>query len=454
MSSYDVVVIGAGMAGLAVARRLREVGLDVRVLEARDRVGGRVLNDQIFTGESIEVGGQWLGPTQARALSLAAELGLTLYPTYDAGTRIAEFGGRRLLYKGRVPRLSPLSLIDIVRAQRRVDSVAKQVSVAGRPWAHHGSERLDAMTFATWIQRNVSTREGRDFLRLSTQAVFSAEPEDMSALWALFYIGAAGGLAALIDTEGGAQQDRIVGGSGRMAECLKAKLGDDIQMNARVDLIEWSDTSARAVLGDGSTIDGRRMVVTVPPFAVKRLRFDPAIPGDRHQLFERFVMGRVIKVNVAYDSPFWRYAGHSGQVTSASRAFGVVFDNTPHDSASGVLVGFLEGRHADEAARLDPAERRQLVLDDLASYFGPAALSPRSYIEKDWAAEEFSGGGYSAYTTPGALSRFGHSLRAPMGAVHWAGTETATIWPGYIEGAIESGERAAAEILADSGMHR
>jgi monoamine oxidase len=281
-------------------------------------------------------------------------------------------------------------------------------------------------------------------MRLIRQAVFSAEAGDMSALWVGFYLASAGGLDPLIDTTGGAQQDRVSGGSQRIALALAAELGDRVVLNSPVTGIDWTDDSVR-VSTAGREVRARRAIIAVPPPLAARIRFSPGLPGDRDQLVQRMPMGRVIKVNVAYDEPFWRADGFSGQVTSDRRPFGITFDNTPEDGGPGVLVGFLEGRHADIAARLAPEERRAQVLADLAAYFGPRARNPVAYIERDWAEEEYSRGCYGAFATPGTLTRYGPSLRRPVGPLHWAGTETATRWAGYMDGAVESGHRAARE---------
>jgi monoamine oxidase len=280
-----------------------------------------------------------------------------------------------------------------------------------------------------------------------TEAVFAAEPEDVCALWSAFYVGAAGGLDSLIRTSGGAQQDR--GGTQRIALALAGELGDRVVLGAPVTGIEWDAAGVR-VVADGTTVRARRAMVAVPPPLAARIRFTPGLPGDRDQLVQRMPMGRVIKINVVYDEPFWRRAGLSGQANSDRRPLGTVFDNTPLDGSPGVLVGFLEGRHAGIGARLDPADRRAQVIDDLTGYFGPQAMNPIAYIERDWTDEEFSRGCYGAFATPGTLTQFGPALRTPVGPLHWAGTETATRWAGYIDGAAESGHRAAREIAASS----
>ncbi len=447
----DVVVVGAGVAGLTAARTLTAAGQDVVVLEARDRVGGRVCSvDVPATGAVVEVGGQWVGPGQDRVLGLLRELGIGTYPTHDAGTHVAELGGRLVRYDGRVPRLNPAVLADIGQAQVRLDRAARRVPLDA-PWHAARAGELDGETFGTWLRRHVYTETGRAYYRLVTEALWCADPEDMSALWALFYIHSGGGVDSLINTTGGAQQDRVVGGTQGVAVAMARELGDRVVLSAPVTRIRWTGADVRVRAGRRE-LRARRAIVAVPPAPAACIRFEPGLPGERDQLLARMPMGWTIKVNVVYDEPFWRTDGLSGQANSDRRALGTVFDGGPPDGAPAVLVGFLEATHAQVAARLDPAERRDAVLADLAAYFGPRARDPIGYVERDWVAEEYTRGCYGAFATPRALTRFGHALRRPVGPLHWAGTETATRWAGYIDGAVESGRRAAGEVLSRSGQ--
>lgn len=440
----DVAIVGAGVAGLVAAREILRRGHAVVVLEARNRVGGRLLTEELCDGVPIEMGGQWVGPGQHRALALIDELGLSTFPTHTSGRHILELGNSRIRYTGRIPLFNPLAMADVGRAQWALRRAARRIPL-GEPWTASDADRLDGQTFATWLDRRLHTDGGHAIMRMATEAVFAAGPEDISALWALFYIHAAGGLDALINVAGGAQQDRIVGGSQRIALTMAEELADRVMLETPITAIDWASDGVALHTAAGTTYHARRAIVAVPPPLAARIRFNPALPTDRDQLVQRMPMGRVIKINVGYPEPFWRTDGLSGQANSGSRALGTVFDNTSPTGSPGVLVGFLEGRHADFASRLSPEERRRKVLADLVGYFGESATSPIAYLERDWAAEEYTRGCYGAFAGPMALTRFGPALRTPIGPLHWAGTETATAWAGYIDGAIQSGLRSADE---------
>jgi monoamine oxidase len=442
----DVLVVGAGLAGLVAARDLTAAGRSVLVLEARDRVGGRVVSQDIGDGNIVEMGGQWAGPTQDRLYALAAELGVATFPTYDTGRKVLHFNGKRGTYTGAIPRINPLVLADVGRAQARLEALARKVP-ADAPWTAARAEQLDGQTFQSWVRRNIVSKSARMLMALAVEAVFAAEPGDLSLLHVLFYAHSGGSFQRLIDTTGGAQQDRFIGGSALLAERLAARLGDVVRLEAPAGRIE--------VRGDAVTVrtpagefESRRVIVTVPPLLAGRIDYSPALPYRREQLTQRVPMGSVIKCQVIYAEPFWRQEGLSGQATGDGAGARVVFDNSPPDGSPGILLAFLEGDEARRLGREPASVRRQAVVDSLVRYFGPLAAKPEGYLERDWQQEKWSGGCYGTLFGPNVWTRYGPALREPVDLIHWAGTETSSVWTGYMDGAIRSGERAAAEVLA------
>lgn len=442
----DLVVIGAGLAGLAAARAAAAAGASVVVVEARDRVGGRLLNEEIGGGNVVEVGGQWIGPTQDRLAALAAELGVATFPTYGEGENVIEYGGRVRRYSGTIPRINPLVLIDVERAQRRLNRMARKVPLDA-PWEAPNAAVLDSQTAATWMRRNLATKPGRMLLELGIEAVWAAQPEDMSLLHVLFYIHSAGSLQMLFDTEGGAQQDRFVGGSQRIAILMAQHLGrENLILEAPVRMIRRGEHGV-TVEADAATVNARRAIVAVAPTLAGRIAYDPPLPGFRDQLTQRMPLGTVAKCMTIYAEPFWRADGLTGQGTSDIGPVRLMFDNSPPDGSPGVLLGFLEGRHARELGRLAPEQRRAAVVDCFARLFGPRATRPDAYVERLWAEEEWSRGCYGCHMPTGAWTNYGPALREPIGPLHWAGAEYATVWNGYMDGAVRSGEAAASAVL-------
>ncbi len=442
---HDVAIIGAGFSGLAAARSLAGNGRDVVVLEARDRVGGRVLNQDIGGGQVVEIGGQWAGPGQTRLYELAAELGVATFATHDRGAHLFERDGRVRRYRGWIPRASPLALAVVGPALARLELMARRID-AEAPWLSPRARRLDEQTFATWLRRNVPNAEARGILQMAVEAVWAADPADLSLLHVLFYIRSAGSFVRLTDTAGGAQQDRFEGGSARIAALMADTLGARVRLSFPVRRVA-QDAAGVLVEGEAGSVRAREVIVAIAPALAGRIAYAPALPGDRDGLSQRLAQGSVIKCLAVYDEPFWRADGLSGQATSLEGPVKVTFDNSPPGGRPGVLLGFLEGRQARHWARRPPAERRAAVTGVLARLFGPRAARPEAYFDKVWADEEYTRGCYGGYLPPGGWTDYGPALRRREGRIHWAGTETSAVWNGYIEGAIRAGERAAAECL-------
>ena len=455
----DVAVVGAGLAGLTAARDLVAAGTTVVVLEARDRVGGRMLNTPIDGGNVVESGGEFIGPTQDRIAALAKEMGVDTYPTYNDGDSLYYRRGLRLPYStlgplGAVPP-DPDGAAEAGAAIQLINAMAAEVPVDA-PWKAPNATEWDGKTWETWKQENLHTEGGRFLIDVATTAIFSFEPRDLSMLFVLFYIAAAGNesnpgdLNRLVNTAGGAQELRFGGGSQLIPIELARRLGKRVRLRTPVRRIVQRKGSVE-VQADGLTATAQRVVVAIPPNLAGRIDYSPKLPSQREQLTQRLPMGSVIKVQAVYPKPFWREAGLNGQVVSDAGPVQVTFDNSPPDGSRGVVMGFIE---ASTARRLDATsaeERRRLVLDNYAVYFGDQARNPIQYIEARWDEEIWTRGCPVCAAPPGVLLDYGEAIRAPVGRVHWAGTETSTYWNGYMDGAVRSGERVAKEVAGKLG---
>jgi monoamine oxidase len=445
----DVVVVGAGLAGLSAARELVAARRNVLVIEARDRVGGRTVNASIGAGRVVEMGGQWVGPTQDRLLALAGELGIETFPTYHEGRNLLELRGKLRRYRGTIPRLAPHVLLDIDRARRRLRRAARRVP-ADAPWTAPKAGELDSQTLASWLRKAARTKKARSLLEIATGTVMGTGTAELSALWMLSYVSSAGGFDALLDVEGGAQQDRFVGGSQLISQRLAAELGDDVVLRAPVRRIA-QDGGGVGVEADGVRSRAQRVIVAVPPPLAVRISFAPSLGGRRDQLTQRMAHGALTKCAAVYPEPFWREGGLTGQAVSDRGPVTATFDNSPPEGAPGVLLGFIAGAEAIRHARRSETDRRRAVLECFERLFGSEAAQPGIYLETAWAEEEWSRGGPVCSFSPGALANYGEALRRPAGRIHWAGAETATVWCGYMEGAVRSGARAAEEVLDAEG---
>jgi monoamine oxidase len=436
----DVIVVGAGFAGLTAARELTRLGHEVLVLEGRDRVGGRSHTGQVG-GIPVDLGGTFVGPTQDAVLALADELGIQTVPTYCDGANLIRWRGAVRSYHGTIPRLSLGGLLDIGRVRWQFERIARAVPLT-EPWTARRADRLDGQSLGDWLRSVHASATARDLLAIMARVTWGCEPDDVSMLHAARYVRAAGGLDRLLDVENGAQQDRFVAGTQQIADKAAADLGDRVVLGAPVRRIDQHDDGVSVSCEKGRA-DGRFVIVAIPPAHRRALEFTPPLPVEYDQLAERWPQGRLSKAYAVYATPFWRGHGASGEALSDEGPVFITFDVSPRPEGPGILLGFVDARTFDE---LPTDQRRQRALECFASLFGEEALNPLDYVDHRWGAEEFAPGGPTAAVPPGSWTRYGPWLRRPIGSIHWAGTETADEWTGFLDGAVRSGQRAAAEV--------
>jgi monoamine oxidase len=448
----DVAIVGGGFAGLSAARSLARAGKEVCVLEARDRVGGRTFNHRVQKGVIAELGGEYVGPTQDRILALAKAVGVDTFKTYNEGSNVLYLGGKRSLY----PAATGLSddpdfQQAFITAVTQLDPMAATVPV-NAPWKAPRAREWDAMTAADWAQANLTSANARKIFAVAWEALFGAEPRETSLLYALAYIATAGNektpgsVARLLTTGGGAQDSRFVGGSQRVAIEVAKRLGSQVVLGSPVSEIEQHHgrvivTSKRFV------VEAEHVIVAVPPVLAARIDYSPKLPRGHRQLLRKIVPGHLIKWEAVYETPFWRGQGLSGQAVSDVGPANTTFDNSPPSGGPGIVFGFVGGDEARRFAKLSKAGRRDAVLGNFVTFFGDESRSPRDSFEMDWTQEAWTRGCPVGHTGKGVLRKYGPLLRKPVGRIHWAGTERATYWNGYMDGAVRSGEAAAKQVL-------
>ena len=445
----DVCIVGAGYSGLTAAWRCQQAGRSVVVLEARDRIGGRVWTETRADGSWIDRGAGWLGPGQDRIYALAQEMGVETYPQYVQGDNVFELHGVTHRYHGLTPKgLGLFALLSFGVAFARLDRLSRRIPIDA-PWDARDARRLDALSFETWVARwwNVPSRTARELLRTTIEGLFACSTAEVSLLHVLFHVHAAGGLTFQTSVEGGAENDRIRGGMQAVLDAIAARLAGAVRLSAPVRAIV-QDAAGVTVTADGASVHAKRVIVAVPPWLSGVIAYTPKLPTDRALLVQRAPAGYAVKVALVYDDAFWRAGGLSGESIAVGSPVTLTIDACGPTPPPGILHAFLAGPDAQRWARLDPAARRAVVIDALTRRFGPTAATPREYAEHCWADEEWTRGCYMAHYPPGVLTNFGPALRAPVGRIHWAGTETATRSNGFVDGAIRAGERAAEEVLS------
>ena len=455
----DVVIVGAGAAGLTAANELKKAGLSVAVLEARDRVGGRLWTD-VIDGAMLEIGGQWISPDQTALIETVDELGLDTFSRYREGDSVyVGPDGVAHRFTGEMFPVAPETEEAIARVTEMLDAMVAEID-PDRPWAHPKAAEWDAVSWDAWLRQQTDDDEAVRNLAFATGSAMLTKPTHaISLLESLLMAASAGSYSHLVDADF-ILDKRVVGGLQQVPILLAERLGDDVFLSQAVRTLEWSDdgvtvttapttgvTGTATTGGAGLTVRARQAILALAPVLYDRISFVPALPRLQHQMHQHISMGFVIKVHAVYDRPFWREQGLSGTAFSPYELSHEAYDNTNHGDERGTLVGFVSDLNADGVFALSAEERKERILESLSHYYGPEAKNPVVYFESDWGSEEWTRGAYAASFDLGGLSRYGAHLREAIGPIHLACSDLAGAGYQHVDGAIRMGRLVASQIL-------
>ncbi len=441
------VVVGAGLSGLTTALSLRSQGWDVTVLEARDRVGGRVhtLHRPFAGGIHVEAGGESIDVNhdQIQALARHYRLPLARRPPDKLETAAVWLDGRRT-------RLDALSTANPAMLSGYVAFGAGLLALAGdldpdHPELAPRAEEWDARTLQSYADTQSLDPAAELLVQSDYRGNFNAQMDQVSLLFALQQAVADASL-----TETGTEIYRIAAGNSALPEAMASDLGTVVHLSTPVTRVDQHPWGVRVHAGPAGAapFDAARLVLAAPPPALRGITFSPALPTGVAAMVAGLDLGHALKVSTEYRTRFWRDEGLSG-FTITGLPFGIGWEST--DSAPGgagrpgVLTQFVTGDAAAAGARL-PSGRRIASFQAQLDTVYPEGVARRTGVATTmaWADERYTGGGYAVFA-PGQMAPYWPLLRQPHGAVWFAGEHTETL-AGYMESAVRSGHRVAAAI--------
>jgi monoamine oxidase len=445
---YDCIVIGAGYAGLSASKTLEEDGKSILLLEANERVGGRVWTKTHEDGSWEDYGGAYLGVKQPLMYELASEFGITTFDVPTKGKSILHYRGKTRTQdpKG-VPPMPALALVDALLTLSKFNKLVETINIE-KPWLTPNAQKLDHTTVEEWTQKQSWSRHVKDSMRIGIELLLGVSSSQISMLHFLWYCKAGISFEVLTTIDEGAQKQLIVGGGQAIANCMHKKLGDSVRLGEPVVAVDQTHKDKVVVTTTRGTYIGKRVIFAIPLPLLQRIDFSPPLPIQKMKLIQNSPMGNYWKIFASYDKPFWHDKGLRGEAFSPDGYLGLVNDYSPEDRSRGVLMAFVVGLKAMTFADLTNKQREKVALEELERCFGKEAASPKKLTIHTMMEEKYLTGCPVSVPAPGYVTSCGWWLRKPIDRIYWAGTETATAWCGYMEGAVGSGIRAAKEVIA------
>lgn len=444
----DVIVVGAGPSGSYAAKLLNDKGIRVKLVEAKDRVGGRTWSTKTDApGGPIDFGGQWIGETHELLPALGAELGLETVSSVKPGNDIFVFNGAVVVGDEDQAPASASWTAELIQSFELLDAAGATLGWEA-PWDSDSVTSLDGITVAQWLDQNVKSPEVRMIHEVMVNILNGANTSEVSMAYWAYFVHQGEGIESLIGTRSGAQVAWFIGGMGQVTELIAHQLGDAVSLNWPVTRIEQYEDSI-AVYSGARKISAKQVIIATPPSAASRIIFDPPLPPKRTQLQARAPMGRLLKIQVRYQEPFWQESGLSGAAFECGDLAFWLFDGSKPTDSLATIVGFIGGTHLDTWHTFSAEERERRFIEILVNNFGDKARDVLYIHETDWTEQPWTGGAPVTFMPTGLLSSAGAALRESVGRIHFAGTEASPMWSGYIEGALRSGQIAALKTLSE-----